>query len=274
MKVLDGSEVAGFIKERQAKQVRNLRQSWGVNPKFAIIQTIDSPVIDMYVRLKRRYAEEILVESEVLQIDQKETLGTIEALNARDDIHGIIVQLPLADAEQTDMVVQRVASEKDVDGLGSAPQFDPATPLAINWLLAAYGVDLARQSIGIIGRGRLVGAPLEMLWRSSGYDVTVYDRASGFRPEQIRRHDVIVTATGVPHLVTTDMVRQGAVVVDAGTASEDGVVVGDVDVSLRERDDLTITPLKGGVGPLTIAALIDNVIVAARRVAERQRSSD
>ena len=272
MKLLDGSEVVQFIKERQAKQVRNLRQTWHTIPRLAVVQTIDDPVIDTYVRLKRRYAEDILVEFELHKIGQKDAIATIDTLNEREDVHGIIVQLPLADPEATQEVLDRVAPTKDVDGLGSRPDFDPATPIAINWLLAAYGVELSNRHIAIVGNGRLVGAPLSRIWQSSGYDVTVYSRQSVGMPQALLHHDVVVTATGVPGLVTSDVVQIGAIVVDAGTASEKGVVVGDVADNVRQRDDLTITPVKGGVGPLTIAALLDNVITAARRKADTAAS--
>ncbi len=271
MKLLNGSEIAAFVKERQAKQVRNLRQEWKVIPRLAVVQTIDNPVIDTYVRLKGRYAEDILVEFELHKVASDQVIDTIDVLNARHDVHGIIVQLPLADQQETAEVLARVAPEKDVDGLGPAPAFDPATPTAISWLLVAYGIDLSDKRIAIVGEGRLVGAPLARMWRASGYDVTVYNSSSVDMAGQLRHHDVIVTATGVPRLITPDMVKVGAVIVDAGTASEEGVVIGDIDPRVRDRDDIAITPNKGGVGPLTIAALLDNVITAARRVADRTR---
>ena len=269
MKLLNGSDIALFVKERQAKQVRNLRQQWKVIPRLAVVQTIDNPVIDTYVRLKGRYAEDILVEFELHKVSSGEVLATIDTLNGRDDVHGIIIQLPLEDQTVTDEVLARVSPDKDVDGLGPAPVFDPATPIAISWLLAAYSVDLASKSIAIVGEGRLVGAPLARMWKASNYNVTVYNSSHTGMGQQLRQHDVIVTATGVPRLITPDMVKADAVLVDAGTASEEGVVIGDIDPRVRERDDITITPNKGGVGPLTIAALLDNVIAAARRVAEK-----
>ncbi len=268
MKLLHGSEVVDFIKERQAKQVRNLRQSWHVVPRLAIVQTIDNPVIDTYVRLKRQYAEDILVECEHHRVAQHDLIRTIDELNQRDDVHGIIVQLPLADPAHTEEALKRIDPQKDVDGLGENSTFDPATPVAIGWLLASYGVELAMgRKIAIIGSGRLVGAPLAKIWQECGYDVTVFDSKSNDIEERLRSYDIIVTATGTPGLVTSDMIKIGAVVVDAGTASEEGVIVGDVAPDVRERDDLTMTPVRGGVGPLTVAALIDNVITAARRVA-------
>lgn len=274
MKALNGREIADFVKERQAKQVRALRQSWKVFPKLVILQTTDTPVINAYVRLKKQYAEDILVECEPRKVDQTTILATIAELNHDESVHGIIVQLPLADPSETATVVAAVAPEKDVDGLGSTKFFDPATPLAINWLLAAYNIELEGRPLAIVGRGRLVGAPLERMWRASGYDVTAFDDETGDIATELRRFPVIVTATGVPRLITSQMVQVGATLVDAGTASDGGMIVGDVDESVRERDDVTITPIKGGVGPLTIAALIDNVITAAQRVAKKQGQQD
>lgn len=264
MRILDGKELAGYIEERQARQVRALRQASHIAPKLAIIQTIDTPVIDTYVRLKQRYGQDILIDVIVHKIDQTELLSTIKQLNGDDSVHGIIIQLPLADESQTDMAVNAVAPEKDVDGLGSVAVYTPATAMAIDWLLAGYNVELKGRKIAIVGRGRLVGAPLERLWRTVGYDVTVYDSSMNDIGTALRGASVVVSATGVPGLITSQMLQPGAVVVDAGTAAEHGRIVGDLAADVRERTDLTLTPEKGGVGPLTVTALFDNVIQAAR----------
>lgn len=263
MKILNGRELADFVKERQAKQVRALRQAHHIYPKLAIVQTIDNPVIDSYVRLKQAYGADILIDVEIYKIDQDQLPGVVERLNSDPSVHGIIIQLPLADESATQASVNLVAPQKDVDGLGMDATLDPATPLAIIWLLAGYNVDLRGRQIAIVGNGRLVGAPLARLWQMSGYDVMVFDEDSKDMESQLPDFDVIVTATGVPGLIGKDSVKQGAVIVDAGTAAEHGKIVGDIAPELRERDDLTITPEKGGVGPLTVAALFDNVIRAA-----------
>ena len=199
--------------------------------------------------------------------------AAIDRANNDPHIHGIIIQLPLNDPSQTDAIVRRIAPAKDVDGL-SGPQaaYTPATAQAIDWLLAGYNISLDDKQLAIIGRGRLVGAPLERLWRDRGLTVTVCDRQTPNTTEIIAASDVIVTATGQPHLITADMVKTGAVVVDAGTASEGGVIVGDVDPSLRERSDVTLTPEKGGVGTLTIAVMIDHVIQAAQATVESSKN--
>jgi methylenetetrahydrofolate dehydrogenase (NADP+)/methenyltetrahydrofolate cyclohydrolase len=137
--------------------------------------------------------------------------------------------------------------------------------MAIDWLLAGYNINLVGKKIAIVGKGRLVGAPLSRLWQEQGRDVTVFDQQSGddFGPKLLQ-YDVIVTAVGKPRLIDADSVKIGAVVIDAATSSENGEIVGDVSEAVRARDDITITPEKGGVGPLTVTALFDNVIRAAR----------
>ncbi len=263
MKMLNGAELASYIKPRQAKQVRALRQSEGIAPRLAIIVTNDDPVIDTYVRLKQQYGEDILVDVEVCRISQSEVLEKIEELNARDDVHGIIVQLPVSNPEDTDKIVNAVAKEKDVDGLGQGALFDPATPQAINWLLVGYNKELKDKKIVIVGHGRLVGEPLYAMWSKLGYDVTVVGKEDDLVAE-LRGADVIVAATGQPSLIKSEMIPIDAIVVDAGVASEAGKTVGDLDDSVYDRDDLTITPRVGGVGPLTVAALFDNVIRSTR----------
>jgi len=228
MKILDGRELTGYIEERQAKQVRALRQAWNTFPKLAIIVANDSQVIDTYVRLKRRYGEEILIDVDVHKIEQAEAAGTIRTLNEDPSVHGIILQLPLADPSQTDELITLINPAKDVDGLGPNAQYVSATATAIDWLLAGYNVTLKERRIAIVGNGRLVGAPLARLWLSAGLDVTVYDDTTTNLQESLRNADIIVTATGVPGLITSAMVAPGKVVVDAGTASENGVIVGDV----------------------------------------------
>lgn len=269
MKLLDGKELAGFIKERQAKQVRGLRQAYRVIPKLAIVQAKDDPVINTYVRLKKRYGADIGIEVDVHFVNQAEIPALLKRLNNDHTVHGIIVQLPLEDTVQTEKIVNLVSPDKDVDALGAHASFDPATPMAILWLLAGYNVELNGKHILLIGRGKLVGAPLEKMLKKSGYTVEVVDREAKDLSEHTVEADVIVTATGSPAILYPNMIKQGAVVVDAGVASESGRTVGDLHESVYNRDDLTVTPTKGGVGPLTVCALFENVIRAARRTVQK-----
>ena len=263
-KVLNGSELAGFIKERQAKAVRGLIQEWKTTPKLAIIQTKDDPVINTYVRLKKLYGADILVEVDVYFVEQDKVRDKITELNHDKSVHGIIVQLPMEKPEETDEILNLVDSRKDVDALGLKSEFDPATPLAIMWLLSGYNIELNDQKIVIIGRGKLVGQPLYKQLTQMGYDVEVADRDTENLAEAILDADIVVTATGSPAIIYPEMLKEGAVVIDAGVASEDGKTVGDLHPSVYDREDLVLTPIKGGVGPLTVCALFENVILAAR----------
>ncbi|MGH7193342.1 MAG: tetrahydrofolate dehydrogenase/cyclohydrolase catalytic domain-containing protein, partial [Candidatus Saccharimonadales bacterium] len=271
MKLLNGAELAAYIKERQAKQARALRQAHGITPKLAIILTTDSPVSKAYIRKKKQYGTDIGVDVDLHEITQPETRPLLERLNQDDGVHGIIVQLPLADIDQTDEIVNLVSPDKDVDGLGRTAKFDPATPLAILWLLSGYNVELAGRHVLLVGHGRLVGAPLEKLLLASGVKPEVADKYTKDLEAEALKADVIITATGKHGVISSDMVKEGAVVVDAGVASEGGKLKGDLAPDVYDREDLTLTPRKGGVGPLTVCALFDNVIRSARRVAEKQR---
>lgn len=278
MKSLNGAEIAGYMKLNQAHQARSLRAR-GVRPKLVIIRDSENPVIVKYVNLKQRYGEDIGVEVEDWL--REDVAQAITEANNDNSVHGIIVQLPLKDTSQTDEIVRQIAPAKDVDGLAAIYHqtnnedeansshniknvFESATATAINWLLAGYDIKLQGSKIALVGRGKLVGAPLEAMWRNSGYDVTVFRSHSDLN--ELKDFDIIVSATGVPHLIKDEMVKPGAVVVDAGTASEDGVLVGDVGEAVRERTDLSaITPKVGGVGPLTVTALFEHVLMAANK---------
>lgn len=269
-KLLNGTELVGYIEERQARQVRGLRQAYGIFPRLVIIKSTNaSPVIDTYIRMKKRYGDEIAIETMTETLEDDAMPEVIARLNANPLVHGIIIQLPINDTTKTRAIVNLLAPEKDVDGLGDNALYDSATAMAINWLLAGYAVDLKGRKLTIVGNGVLVGAPLARIWRESNYDVTVLDKSTVDITEALRESDVIVTATGVPRLITSAMIPVGATVVDAGTASEDGGIVGDISDDVRTRDDIKVTPEKGGVGPLTITALFDNVIRSATRVAEQ-----
>ena len=270
MRELNGSELAGFIKERQAKQVRALRQAWHINPRLAIVTDVENPVIETYMRLKQRYGADILIDVEIHRVPAGGALEVIQELNNRDDVQGIILQLPISNSDQTEELLESIREDKDVDGLRKKAIFQAATPTAISWLLAGYGVDLRNKKVAIVGRGRLVGAPLEKMWLKSDVDVTVFEKGDDL--SQLINYDIIVSATGVPGLIKSQMIKTKTVVVDAGTASENGKIVGDVSEEARQRNDVIITPKKGGVGPLTVSALFDNVITACLKIANQSKS--
>ena len=270
MRELNGSELAGFIKERQAKQVRALRQAWHINPRLAIVTDVENPVIETYMRLKQRYGADILIDVEIHRVPAGGALEVIQELNNRDDVQGIILQLPISNSDQTEELLESIREDKDVDGLRKRAIFQAATPTAISWLLAGYGVDLKNKKVAIVGRGRLVGAPLEKMWLKSGVDVTVFEKGDDL--SQLINYDIIVSATGVPGLIKSRMIKPKAVVIDAGTASENGKIIGDASEEVRQRNDVIITPKKGGVGPLTVSALFDNVITACLKIENQSKN--
>lgn len=264
MKLLNGLELASYIKERQAKETRRIKQMYGIQPKLAIVQVKDDPVINVYVRLKKQYGSDLGIDVDVHKVKQTEVKKILNTLSIDKTVHGIIVQLPIEDTSQTQEILNLVPANKDVDALSDTTNFQPATPMAIMWLLAGYNVDLKNKKILLVGRGKLVGAPLEKQLTETGHDVEVITRGSKDLKAYTKGADVIITATGSPAILFSDMIKQGAVVVDAGVASEDGKTVGDVADDVYQRQDLTITPKKGGVGPLTVCALFENVLQAAR----------
>lgn len=264
MKELNGADVAEFIKERQIREVRSLIQSHQVLPKLAIICTNDNPATELYIRLKKAYGADVQVAVDEHRCTEKEALTLIKELNDDNLVHGIIVQLPLSDVNLTQELVDSVAAGKDVDGLGVKTQFTPATPQAILWLLAAYNTDLLAGPIAVIGQGRLVGAPLVKLLESSGCTVVPIDEHTPDPGAITKESSVIITAVGKPGVLTGAMVSPGTTVIDAGVATDSSGFVGDATDDVREIKDIRMTPKRGGVGPLTIAALFENVITAAK----------
>ncbi|MGB4762308.1 MAG: bifunctional 5,10-methylenetetrahydrofolate dehydrogenase/5,10-methenyltetrahydrofolate cyclohydrolase [Candidatus Saccharimonas sp.] len=266
-RLLNGLELQGFIQERQARQVRNLRQEHGIIPKLCIIVSDQaSPVIHTYIRMKQRYADDTEISMEVRSVPFAEIPAAIRAANEDEAIQGVILQLPIDDPTKTDEYCNLISPAKDIDGLGTGAFYPSATAQAVDWLLAGYNVSLEGKHITIVGNGKLVGGPLSRLWKSQGFAVTVLDEHSADVDEVLRMSDIIVSAAGVPRLVKSEQIKTGAVVVDAGTTSENGVIVGDVEESVRDRSDVTITPIKGGVGPLTYTVLFDHLIEACLRL--------
>ncbi len=259
-KELIGSDIAGFVKERQGSSVRSLE----VQPCLAIVRTNKALVTDVFLRIKQKYAEDIGALIELVETSDELLPSVIQSLNARTDVNGIVIQLPLNDPKFTESVLSLVSQKKDIDGLGKNPIYDPATPTAILWLLASYNIDLRGKKVLVIGQGRLVGAPLTKMLLDSGVDVATADDTTTNLRDLCLNSQIIISATGQPGLITNEMVPIDAIVIDAGIATDNGEVVGDVSDEVRERPDVTITPKKGGVGPLTVSALFENLLKAVR----------
>ena len=259
-KILNGRELAGFIKERQATEVRQIKKK----PTLLIIRDSDNPVITKYVNLKIKYGEDIGATVIDYQAkDSEDIANKIKEANDSPEINGIILQLPILEKDKTDELTSLINPSKDVDGLGQNPKFESATATAILWLLAGYDIDLKTKSIALVGRGKLVGAPLYKMFTDSNYNVELFHHGSDLT--KLQNYDIIITATGKPGLILDDYVKPGAIIVDAGTASENGVLKGDLAPEVRNRQDLAaITPTTGGVGPLTITCLFDHLLQASK----------
>lgn len=232
------------------------------------------------MRLKKQYADDILVDVDIIEVTPKNIISKIEQTNNDKNVHGIIVQLPLDKKQEwgdVEEILSYIKPEKDVDGLNSESNiYFSATAQAIDWLLVGYNIDLKNKKIAIVGDGKLVGRPLASMWLKSGYNVTTFNEENNNEMQKtLQNYDVVVSAVGKPALIKSEMLKKNCVVVDAGTSTDGGRVVGDLAEEVREdRKDLTVTPKIGGVGPLTIASLIDNVIISARKQADKQGQVD
>jgi methylenetetrahydrofolate dehydrogenase (NADP+)/methenyltetrahydrofolate cyclohydrolase len=280
--ILDGAALAKSLLAQLRAEVRALQQS-GLNPGLAAVQVGDSPASRVYVRNKMRACAEVGLQSDTHQLPadctQDEILATVARLNADRAVHGIIVQLPLPRGIDTMRVVQSIAIEKDVDGfnwrnLGAIvdahPQLVPCTPLGVMKLLEQTGIALEGRHAVVIGRSSIVGKPMALLLIAAGATVTVCNSRTPDVARHTRDADIVIVAAGTPRLVTGAMLKHGAVVVDIGiNRLPDGKLTGDVDYESAREVAGWITPVPGGVGPMTVAMLIGNTVTAARRIAGR-----
>jgi methylenetetrahydrofolate dehydrogenase (NADP+)/methenyltetrahydrofolate cyclohydrolase len=280
--ILDGAALAKSLLVKLQAEVQALHQS-GVYPGLAAVQVGDSPASRVYVRNKMRACAEVGLQSDAVQLPadttQDEILAAVARLNADTRVHGIIVQLPLPRGIDTMRVVQSVAIDKDVDGfnwrnLGAIvdahPQLVPCTPLGVMKLLEHTGVDMEGRHAVVIGRSSIVGKPMALLLIAAGATVTVCNSKTQDLARHTRDADIVVVAAGTPRLLTGAMVKRGAVIVDVGiNRLPDGKLAGDVDYESAREVAGWITPVPGGVGPMTVAMLIQNTVTAARRIAQR-----
>jgi methylenetetrahydrofolate dehydrogenase (NADP+)/methenyltetrahydrofolate cyclohydrolase len=259
--LLYGKPVAEKLRAEQTARI----VAGGVTPRLAIIQAGKNLASTSYIKMKQRYGESIgaAVDHHIYSGEAAVLKPAIERLNADSQVHGIIVQLPLPDPSATDSVLAAIDPAKDIDGLTDRGHFKSATAMAVLQLLKYYEIPLKEQPIAMVGHGRLVGAPLTALLKELGAKVTVCDINTADLGAATHGANVIISATGVAGLIKPDMVHDGAVVVDVGTAEEAGSIVGDADPGLLDNDTLKLTPAKGGVGPVTVSMLFEQLLTAA-----------
>ena len=276
--VMDGRVISKEIKEKIRKEAEALRGQ-GVVPGLAAVLVGENPASVIYVRNKRKACEESGIYSEghylSQSVSQDELLDLIERLNKDPKIHGILVQLPLPKHLSADLILSSLSPFKDVDGLHpynigklmmGDPVFVPCTPAGVMAMLDYHAIPVDGKTAVVVGRSNLVGKPVALLLMQRNATVTVCHSRTQNLPEVCRRADILVAAIGKARFVTGEMVKEGAAVIDVGiNRLADGSLVGDVDYEAVAKRAGWITPVPGGVGPMTIAMLLQNTLLSAKR---------
>ncbi|MFK0407206.1 bifunctional methylenetetrahydrofolate dehydrogenase/methenyltetrahydrofolate cyclohydrolase FolD [Campylobacter jejuni] len=278
MTLLDGKALSAKIKE-ELKEKNQFLKSKGIESCLAVILVGDNPASQTYVKSKAKACEESGIKSLVYHLNenttQNELLALINTLNHDDSVHGILVQLPLPDHICKDLILESIISSKDVDGfhpinvgylnLGLESGFLPCTPLGVMKLLKAYEIDLEGKDAVIIGASNIVGRPMATMLLNAGATVSVCHIKTKDLSLYTRQADLIIVAAGCVNLLRSDMVKEGVIVVDVGiNRLESGKIVGDVDFEEVSKKSSYITPVPGGVGPMTIAMLLENTVKSAK----------
>jgi methylenetetrahydrofolate dehydrogenase (NADP+) / methenyltetrahydrofolate cyclohydrolase len=278
-RIIDGKAIAQQVREEWKARAAILKEK-GILPGLAVIIVGDNPVSKIYVRNKIMACHDVGLHSEVHElpgdISEELLLTTIRRLNDNSDIHGILVQLPLPDHFNKDRVLEAISVAKDVDGLHlynigglvvGNTVFPPCTPYGVLCLLEHMDIPIEGQNAVIVGRSNIVGKPMAMMLLQKNATVSICTSKTQNLRQFTQLADILVVATGKPHLITADMVKEGVAVIDVGiNRLDDGRLVGDVDFESVKEKAGYITPVPGGVGPMTITMLVANTISAAERL--------
>lgn len=276
--IIDGKAVAAEIKAELRERADALRAR-GVVPCLAVVMAGDNPASAIYVRNKRRACKDVGIESRYVKLDadvtQQQVIEEIMALNADPAVHAILVQLPLPEHIDENAVLDAILPEKDADGfhvvnagrlLTGRDCTLPCTPAGCMELLRRAGVPMNGAEAVVVGRSNIVGKPMALLLQQENCTVTMCHSRTRNLGEHVKRADIVVCAAGRRGLITADMLKEGAAVIDVGiNRGEDGKITGDVDYETASRVAGWITPVPGGVGPMTVAMLMRNAIIAAEK---------
>ncbi len=276
--IIDGKALASQIKEELAQRIQTLKNK-GVIPALTVILVGDDPASAVYVNSKHNTFTQLGLKSEVLRFpaetSQEALLAKIRELNNDKTLHGILVQLPLPKHIDTNTVIDTISPEKDVDGfhvsnagalMTGNPRFIPCTPYGVMKMLESQNVNLKGAEAVVVGASNIVGKPMALLLQKEGATVTICNSKTKDLTSHTKRADILVVATGRPEMVTGDMIKPGAVVIDVGiNRGADGKLKGDVEYASAAQVASAITPVPGGVGPMTIVMLLVNTIEAAER---------
>lgn len=275
MNIIDGKAVSAAVKDEVKEQVAALKKDGGV-PCLAVVLVGDDPASKVYVRNKKRACEYCGIKSLEYILDktasEQQLLDLIDVLNNEPTVHGILVQLPLPPHINEQKIINAISEQKDVDAFHPAnvgrlmtgnPDFLPCTPAGVMEMLKKYNIETAGKDCVIIGRSNIVGKPMAMLMLMANSTVTICHSKTKNLKEKCLSADILIAAIGKPKFVTADMVKDGAVVIDVGiNRTEDGKLCGDVDFDEVSKKASYITPVPGGVGPMTIATLMKNTLTA------------
>lgn len=273
--LLNGKEIAKDYRAGLQAEVEKLKEN-GMTPNLTVVIVGDDGASLSYVRSKNKAAEKIGMTSDIVHLSadtsEEDLLAEIERLNADPEVHGILVQVPLPEQISEEKVLETIAPEKDVDGFSPVNigklytgqrTFKPCTPLGIMELLKHTG-SLEGKTVAVIGRSHIVGQPVSKLLIDENATVTVMHSRTVNMVEQLKNYDVVVSAVGKPGLIRGEHLKENAIVIDVGNTVVDGKLVGDVDFESAEKVASWITPVPGGVGPLTITMVLNNTLLAAK----------
>jgi methylenetetrahydrofolate dehydrogenase (NADP+)/methenyltetrahydrofolate cyclohydrolase len=278
-KIINGKEIAAQVRAELRGEIQALKEKTGVVPGLTVVLVGENPASIVYVRNKIKACEEVGIKSVQHKLPDstthEELLTLIRQLNASKDVHGILVQLPLPKQINEEEILEEISPFKDVDGfhpynvgrlmIGN-PVLQPCTPYGVMRLIDSTGVDLSGKDAVVVGRSNIVGKPMAMMLLKRNATVTVCHSKTTDLVERIKKADIVVAAIGRAEFIKGEWVKQGAVVIDVGmNRSLEGKLVGDVDFEGASERASFITPVPGGVGPMTIAMLLKNTVVAASR---------
>ncbi len=274
-KILDGKKVRDFIARKIELELKKLK----VHPKLVIIQVGNDPRSSVYVKQKKIFGEKLGFEVEYVQIKknilEKELISKIEELSLNKFVHGIIVQLPLPKNLSESKVTEAISAEKDVDGMnsenikalleGNSIGFIPATTKGIISLLDFYKIKIESKKVVIVGRSLLVGRPTALAFLNRNATVTICHSKTKNLKEEIKSADIVIAALGKPLFINKSFVKKGQVIIDVGITKVGDILLGDVDYKAINKIVGAITPVPGGVGPMTVISLFENVLLAYKR---------
>ncbi len=278
MQIIDGKKVSALVKEEVKKQTLELKEQYGITPGLAVVIVGDDPASRVYVNNKKKACELVGFKSEEFSLPaettQEELLNLVKTLNEKKDINGILVQLPLPEHLDDKAVIEAINPLKDVDAFHAVNvgkimlgeyDFMPCTPAGVMEMLHSYNIPVNGKNCVVIGRSNIVGKPMAMLLLHENGTVTICHSCTQNLAEICSKADILVAAVGKPKFVTADMVKEGAVVIDVGMdRDENGKLCGDVDFENVKDKCSYITPVPGGVGPMTVATLMKNTLKAAK----------